>query len=50
MRIPWFSHASFILLLATIGLISVASEEQDKTVSNYRDRSKVYDFSKKEFK
>ena len=50
MRIPWFSHASFILLLAAIGLISVASEEQDKTVSNYRDRSKVYDFSKKELK
>ena len=50
MSIPWFSHASFILLLAAIGQISVASEEQDKTVSNYRDRLKLYDFSKKEFK
>ena len=50
MRIPWFSHASFILPLAAIGQISVASEEQDKTVSNYRDRWKVYDFSKKEIK
>ena len=33
--------ASFILLLAAIGQTPVASEEQDKTVFNYRDRSKV---------
>lgn len=43
MRIPWFSHVRFILCLAAIVQMSVASEEQDKAVSNYRDRSKLYD-------
>ena len=50
MRIPWFSHVRFILLLAAIGQMSVASEEQDEAISKYRDRSKLFDFTKKEFK
>ena len=33
MRIPRFSHVCFVLFLAAIGQILVASEKQDKTVS-----------------
>ena len=47
---PWSSRVCFALRLAAIGQILVASEKQDKTVSNYRDRSKLYDLSKREFK
>lgn len=50
LRMPWFSHVCFVLLLAAIGQILVASEKQDKAVSRYRNRSRFHDFSKKEFK
>ena len=42
LRMPWFSRVCFVLFLAGIGQILVASGKQDKTVSNYRDRSKLY--------
>ena len=42
LRMPWFSRVCFVLFLAAIGQILVASGKQDKTVSNYRDRSKLY--------
>ena len=59
MRIPRFSHVCFVLFLAAIGQILVASEKQDKTVSrsaasgdesDHRNRWRFHVFSKKEFK
>jgi len=48
-RMPCFSRACLALFLAAIGEILAASEKQVRTVSSYRDRSKLYDFSKEEF-
>lgn len=50
MRMPWSSHLCCVLFLAAIGQILAATEMQDKTVSYSHDRSRLYDFSKKEFK
>lgn len=50
MRMPWSSHLCCVLFLAAIGQILTATEMQDKTVSYSHNRSRLYDFSKKEFK